>query len=101
MSATLDTWPVTLLPQMTVLWDLLGRVCLKICGIWDFGSIDDLSGANPKEMYERFSDIAGQRTDPCVEDVFSCAVAQAQDPELPDEMRQWWMWKEQRGLPQV
>ncbi len=71
--------------------------------LWDLGfrSISDLKGANPTEMYERFSKISGHRADPCVEDVFRCAVAQAQDPELPDELRQWWMWKEQRGTPRV
>lgn len=71
--------------------------------IWDLGfcSIADLKGANPKEMYERLGEHAGQRADPCVEDVFRCAVAQAQDSELSDEMRQWWMWKDQRGKPCV
>ncbi len=71
--------------------------------LWDLGfrTIADLKGANPVEMYERFSRTAGQRADPCVEDVFRCAVAQARDPELPDEMRQWWMWKEHRGTSRV
>jgi homocysteine S-methyltransferase len=71
--------------------------------LWDLGfrAVEDLKGANPKEMYEQFGEMAGQRADPCVEDVFRCAVAQAQDPDLPAEMRQWWMWKEERGKPGV
>jgi hypothetical protein len=85
-------------------FQLLGSVGPSLAqDLWDLGfcSITDLKGANPAEMYQRFGEITGQRVDPCVEDVFRCAVAQAQNPKLPAEMRQWWMWKEQRGLPCV
>jgi hypothetical protein len=42
------------------------------------------------------------RQDPCVEDTFVCAVAQARDPELSSEQRNWWFWSRlrKRGIPQ-
>jgi Pathogenicity locus len=71
--------------------------------LWALGirSPEDLDGRNPRALYERFERMVGQRVDPCVEDTFRCAVAQASIPDLPEELRQWWMWTDQRGLPSV
>jgi len=71
--------------------------------LWDLGyrNIGQLKSANPCKMYGYFSNIVGQKVDPCVEDVFRCAVAQAKFPDLPEEKKQWWTWSNQRGLPDV
>lgn len=71
--------------------------------LWRLGfrSLHDLAGADPAAMYERMNRRVGHRVDPCVEDVFRCAVAQATHPDLPAELRQWWSWQEQRGEPEV
>jgi len=59
-------------------------------------TLDDLRGADARALYERLCLQTGARQDPCVEDVFSAAIAQAKDPELPVEMRQWWFWSKRR-----
>lgn len=66
-----------------------------------FDGIDSLRGADPAEMYHRMCRLAGHRVDPCVEDVFRCAVAQARFPDLPPEYRDWWRWTARRGEPGV
>ncbi len=79
----------------------VGPILAQDLWVLGFCTIEDLNGADPKGMYDRFGEMAGHRADPCVEDVFRCAVAQAQNPDLPEELRQWWMWKEQRGKRRV
>lgn len=67
--------------------------------LWRLGyrSVDDLRSENPADMHRRFEEIVGGPVDPCVEDVFRCAVAQATDPGLPPRLRQWWAWSDSRG----
>ncbi|OSM04113.1 helix-hairpin-helix domain-containing protein [Magnetofaba australis] len=71
--------------------------------LWRLGyaDVENLCGENPAQMYTQFCELVGQRVDPCVEDVFRCAVAQAQNPELPEEQRQWWFWTPMRGQARV
>lgn len=59
--------------------------------------IEDLVGRDPTQLWEDLNRRTGKRHDPCVEDVFRCAVAQAEDPQLPEERRQWWTWTPSRG----
>ena len=66
-----------------------------------FHSVEELRDADPSAMYNRINALAKQRVDPCVEDVFRCAVAQARYPDLSPELRQWWSWKHQRGSSTV
>jgi hypothetical protein len=67
--------------------------------LWDVGCRDltDVARADPLAMLATLTLQAGPQ-DPCVEDVLRCAVAQARDPSLPAERKQWWYWKHQRGL---
>ena len=71
--------------------------------IWDLGcaSLAELARRDPVDMYQALSLQVGQRLDPCVEDVFRCAIAQATWPDLPDERKNWWYWKPQRGGPMI
>lgn len=59
-------------------------------------NVAQLAREDPGEMYERLGRIVGERQDICVLDVFTAAVAQARDPELPPAMRQWWYWSRER-----
>ena len=59
-------------------------------------SVPHLARQSPERMYEKLCSITGQRQDPCVLDVFCAAVAQARDPRLPEEQRQWWYWSRRR-----
>jgi hypothetical protein len=66
--------------------------------LWTLGfhSIASLKRGRPREMYDRLCRMTGTTHDPCVEDVFHAVVAQARDPKLPAEQRNWWYWTELR-----
>lgn len=59
-------------------------------------SVAQLAQSNPKTLYERLSQLTGHRQDPCVLDTFTCAVAQAQNPRLPEKQKKWWYWSRVR-----
>lgn len=59
-------------------------------------SVEALHGQDPRRLYDRLSALKGARMDPCVLDTFTCAVAQARDPRLPPEQRNWWYWSRVR-----
>ena len=64
-----------------------------------FRSIADLKKQDPRELYDRMCRLTRTRQDPCVEDAFRCAIAQARDPKLPAHLRKWWSWTPVRGKP--
>ena len=55
-----------------------------------------LARRDPQALYDRLCRLTGTRQDPCVLDTFSCAVAQARDPDLPLAQRRWWWWSRRR-----
>jgi hypothetical protein len=59
-------------------------------------NVDQLAKKNGRSLYLQLMDITGKRQDPCVEDVFRCAVAQAKNPDLPRDQCDWWYWSRQR-----
>jgi nucleotidyltransferase/DNA polymerase involved in DNA repair len=63
-------------------------------------SIPQLARANPEKLYSKLCRLRGQRMDPCCLDVFSAAVAQARNPNLPTEKCVWWYWSRQRKARQ-
>jgi Pathogenicity locus len=65
------------------------------------GSVSELSRRDGHALYEALCDITRTRQDPCVLDTFVCAVAQARNPELPEEQRNWWWWSRQRKAAQL
>ncbi len=67
--------------------------------LWQLGynAPGDLAGEHPYAMYLAYSSLVGELIDRCVEDVFRCAVAQAELPNLPDEALNWWAWTPHRG----
>src|SRR5436305_10809648 len=58
--------------------------------------VRDLAAAEGDELYRQLCESTGKRQDPCVLDTLRCAVAQARDPGLPSEQRNWWWWSRQR-----
>jgi hypothetical protein len=66
---------------------------LRLLGIH---SVAELALQDGKELYDRLCLRTGQQHDICVLDVFRCAVAQARDPELPIEQKNWWYWSRLR-----
>jgi Pathogenicity locus len=61
-------------------------------------SVAQLSRRNPERLYERLCEITGKAQDVCCLDVFRAAVAQARNPRLPAEKRQWWYWSRLRKV---
>ena len=59
-------------------------------------SVSELARRDGDELYHALCDKTGSRQDPCVLDTFRCAVAQARNPDLPTEQRNWWWWSQQR-----
>jgi hypothetical protein len=78
----------------------LGSVGVKMAEkIWNLGytSLQTLAKANPVRMYQDYNRLTRCQADPCVEDVFRCAIAQAKHKNLNGEQRQWWYWTPMRG----
>jgi len=69
------------------------REDLRLLGVADTA---DLAGRDPQQLYDDLCRLKGQRVDICCLDVFACAVAQAGDPSLPDEQRDWFWWSRRR-----
>jgi Pathogenicity locus len=59
-------------------------------------SVAGLRRRNPEKLYEKLCQVTGKAQDICCLDVFRAAVAQARNPRLPEEQRQWWYWSRQR-----
>ena len=59
-------------------------------------SVAQLARRNPEKLYENLCRVTGQSQDICCLDVLRAAVAQARNPRLPAEQRQWWYWSPRR-----
>lgn len=59
-------------------------------------SVAQLARKNPRRMYRDLCRLTGQKQDICCLDVFTAAVAQARNPQLPIEQCQWWYWSRKR-----
>ena len=59
-------------------------------------TVSELARREPEAMYEDLCKLTRAPQDICVLDVFQCAVAQAQNPDLAPEKRKWWYWSRLR-----
>lgn len=69
------------------------REDLRLLGVADMA---DLAGRDPRQLYDALCRLKQHQVDICCLDVFQCAVAQARDPHLPDEQRDWFWWSRRR-----
>ena len=74
----------------------IGPAMLRDFELLGIASVAQLSKRNPEILYEKLCQITGQPQDICCLDVFRAAVAQARNPLLPLEQRQWWYWSRRR-----
>jgi nucleotidyltransferase/DNA polymerase involved in DNA repair len=74
----------------------VGPATLKDFELLGVSSVAQLARRDGRRLYKELEVRTGKRQDPCVEDTFVCAVAQARDPELPAEQRLWWYWSKVR-----
>lgn len=76
--------------------DGVGEATLADLALLDVHDVPTLARQDPGLLFDRLCKLTGTRQDPCVLDVFSCAVAQARDPALPAAQRKWWWWSRAR-----
>ncbi|MGD0178426.1 MAG: helix-hairpin-helix domain-containing protein [Terriglobales bacterium] len=74
----------------------IGPAMLRDFELLGIASVSQLSRQNPEKLYEKLCRITKQPVDICCLDVFRAAVAQARNPGLPVEQRQWWYWSRKR-----
>jgi hypothetical protein len=76
----------------------VGRETLKDFDRLGIHSVGQLARCDATKLYSKLCKITEVRHDPCVLDVFSCAIAQARNRNLPREQCQWWYWSRRRKL---
>ena len=74
----------------------IGPAMLEDFELLGVRSVAQLRRRSPERMYRQLCRIRKQVIDPCCLDTFMAAVAQAKDPSLPTEQRQWWYWSKVR-----
>lgn len=74
----------------------VGPATIADLALLNITSVAQLATCDPDQLYADLCRVTRQRHDPCVHDVFSAAVAQARDPALPLEQRNWWYWTKAR-----
>ena len=74
----------------------IGPAMLRDFELLGVRTVAQLARRDPEKMYEKLCQITGQAQDICCLDTFRAAVAQARNPKLPAEQRQWWHWSRKR-----
>ena len=74
----------------------IGPAALKDFDLLGVTDMADLVGRDPQKLYDTLCHLKGHRVDICCLDVLHCAVAQARDPHLPPEQRDWFWWSRSR-----
>ena len=75
--------------------DSIGPAMLRDFAMLGIRSVAALARRRPEKMFEQLCAKLGP-VDICCLDVFQAAVAQARNPRLPAEQRQWWYWSRKR-----
>jgi hypothetical protein len=70
----------------------VGKATLKDLEILGIKTIQQLSMADPDELFHRLQIMTGQKHDPCVWDVFAAIIHEAKTGEKTP----WWQWTEIR-----
>lgn len=73
----------------------IGPAMLRDFSLLGISNVQQLARRNPRRMYLELCRLKGPQ-DICCLDVFTAAVAQARNPDLPIEQRQWWYWSKKR-----
>ena len=74
----------------------IGPAMLRDFELLGVRSVAQLARRDPEKLYEKLCEVTGQAQDICCLDTFRAAVAQARNPKLPAEQRQWWHWSRKR-----
>jgi hypothetical protein len=74
----------------------IGKAMLRDFELLGVRSVKDLARRNPDALYQKLCERTKAKQDPCVLDTLRCAVAQARNPDLPAEQKNWWYWSRLR-----
>jgi Pathogenicity locus len=74
----------------------IGPAMLRDFKLLGVRSVAQLARRDPEKLYEKLCEVTGKAQDICCLDTFRAAVAQAKNPNLPAEQRQWWHWSRKR-----
>jgi nucleotidyltransferase/DNA polymerase involved in DNA repair len=74
----------------------IGQATLRDFEVLGIRTVEQLARKKPESLYEKLCRVTGKSQDICCLDVFSAAVAQARNPRLPAQQRQWWYWSRKR-----
>ena len=74
----------------------VGKAFLKDFELLGIANVDQLKKQDGRQLYARLCELTGTRQEPCVEDTLVCAVAQARNPNLQSEKRNWWYYSRLR-----
>jgi len=74
----------------------IGPAMLRDLELLRIRSVAQLARKKPRRMYRDLCSLTRQKQDICCLDVFTAAVAQARNPQLPIEQCQWWYWSRKR-----
>jgi len=90
--------PKKIKPPDRKLEDLVsvGPAILRDLDLLGIRSVTQLARQDPKTLYRKLCVKTGKKQDVCVLDVYRAAVAQARNPDLPAEQRDWWYWSRKR-----
>ena len=74
----------------------VGKATIADFDLLGLHSVGGLVGKDAKRLVTRLEQILKSKLDPCCEDVFHAAIAQAEDPTLEREKCNWYYWSKVR-----
>ncbi|MFV0347968.1 MAG: helix-hairpin-helix domain-containing protein [Halodesulfovibrio sp.] len=78
----------------------VGPATIRDLALLGIHSVEQLAGQEAQHLYDSLCAATGQKHDICMLDVFACAIAQARNPALPDEQKDWFWWSAiRKGQP--
>jgi hypothetical protein len=83
-------------PRLLEQLDSVGPAMIRDFHLLGVHTVAQLSRRSPVKLYEKLCEITRKPQDICCLDVFRAAVAQARNPRLPADQRQWWYWSRLR-----
>jgi hypothetical protein len=74
----------------------VGPATIADLAVLGIHGVAELATREPDDLYRELCERTGAIHDPCCEDVFAAAIAQARDPNLYGEKTKWWYWSRLR-----
>ena len=74
----------------------VGPAMLEDFRVLGITGVSQLKRKSARRLYDRLCKLTGTLQDVCVLDALQCAIAQANDPNLPEEQCRWHFWSRLR-----